>query len=114
DFHAAGRHTYITQLLRNGATLPEAKELARHTDVNMTMRYTHIGIDDQAKAVANLPSPKLNPIAAGEDRKITPALHGRCIFCSAEGHSVSLAGNDGARTERENPCSRKGFVADRH
>lgn len=31
DFHAAGRHTHITKLLRNGATLPEAKELARHS-----------------------------------------------------------------------------------
>ena len=57
DFHAAGRHSFITGLLRNGATLPEAKELARHSDVNMTMRYTHIGIHDQAKAVANLPNP---------------------------------------------------------
>jgi len=58
DFHAAGRHTHITELLRNGVTLPEAKELARHTDVKMTMRYTHIGIDDQARAVASLPMPK--------------------------------------------------------
>ena len=50
DFHAAGRHSYVTGLLRNGASLPEAKELARHSDVKMTMRYTHIGLDDQAKA----------------------------------------------------------------
>ena len=42
DFHAAGRHAHITELLRNGATLPEARELARHSDVRMTMRYTHI------------------------------------------------------------------------
>lgn len=55
DFHAAGRHTHITELLRNGATLPEAKELARHTDVKMTMRYTHIGIEDQARALRQLP-----------------------------------------------------------
>lgn len=55
DFHAAGRHTYITGLLTNGATLPEAKELARHTDVKMTMKYAHIGIGDRAKALANLP-----------------------------------------------------------
>ncbi len=55
DFHAAGRHTHITQLLRNGATLPETMQLARHTDVKMTMRYVHIGIDDQANAVAKLP-----------------------------------------------------------
>ena len=55
DFHAAGRHTHITELLRNGATLTEVRELARHSDVKMTMRYVHIGIDDQAKAVAKLP-----------------------------------------------------------
>jgi len=33
DFHAAGRHTHITELLRNGASLTEAKELARHTNI---------------------------------------------------------------------------------
>ena len=55
DFHAAGRHTYITALLKSGASLPETKELARHSDVNMTMRYAHIGIQDQAHAVAGLP-----------------------------------------------------------
>lgn len=49
DFHAAGRHTHITELLRNGASVPEAKELARHSDVRMTMKYTHIGLADQAQ-----------------------------------------------------------------
>jgi len=39
DFHAAGRHTHITQLLRSGASIAEAKELARHSDVRMTMKY---------------------------------------------------------------------------
>ncbi len=57
DFHAAGRHTHITELLRNGASLPEAKQLARHADINMTMRYTHIGIEDQARALRGLPVP---------------------------------------------------------
>jgi integrase len=55
DFHAAGCHTHITELLRNGASLPEARELARHSDVRQTMKYTHIGIDDQAKAIRRLP-----------------------------------------------------------
>ena len=55
DFHAAGRHTHITELLRNGTSLPEAKELARHSDVKMTMKYTHIGINDQHRAVQKLP-----------------------------------------------------------
>jgi hypothetical protein len=27
DFHAAGRHTFITQLLRHGVSLPEAKSV---------------------------------------------------------------------------------------
>ena len=55
DFHAAGRHTHITELLRNGASLPEARALARHSDIRTTMKYTHLGLEDQAKAVQRLP-----------------------------------------------------------
>ena len=61
DFHAAGRHTHITELVRSGASLPEVKELARHSDIKMTMKYTHIGMGDQARAVGNLPVPKTSP-----------------------------------------------------
>ena len=64
DFHASGRHTYITELLRNGASLPEAKELARHSDIKTTMKYTHIGINDQARAIAALPVLRQNGAAA--------------------------------------------------
>ena len=79
DFHAAGRHTYITQLIRSGAPLPTAMELARHSDVKMTMRYTHIGIDDQADALKKLPTPH------ADDR----ALHGRCISGGADSTNVA-------------------------
>ena len=67
DFHAVGRHTHITELLRNGASLVEARELARHSDIRMTMRYTHIGLVDQARAVAAIPAPRspAAPPAAG-------------------------------------------------
>lgn len=66
----------ITQLLRCGASLPEAKELAPHTDVKMTMRYTHIGVADQAKAVANLPMPKTDSAEeAGKACRAADALH---------------------------------------
>ena len=44
DFHAAGRHSHITELLRNGTSLVEAKELARHSDVNMGSTSTFIWI----------------------------------------------------------------------
>lgn len=109
DFHASGRHTYITQLLRNGATLPEAKELARHSDVNMTMRYTHIGLNDQAKAVANLPMPSRDkPEPTAE-----PALHRRCNFGGAARHLVSSNGNSSANQKRQNPRQDKGFGVDR-
>lgn len=90
DFHAAGRHTYITQLLRSGASLPEAMDLARHTDVKMTMRYAHIGIEVQAAAVANLPMPVADPAKVAP---ANPALHGRCTLGGTRGHSVSSAGN---------------------
>lgn len=54
DFHAAGRHTHVTELLRTGASLVETKALARHSDIRTTMAYTHIGIDEQAKALARI------------------------------------------------------------
>lgn len=50
DLHAAGRHIHFSELLRNGASLPEAKQLARHSNVKMTMRDAHTGIKDQARA----------------------------------------------------------------
>src|SRR5689334_19890749 len=58
DFHASGRHSYITELFRNGVSITDARQLARHTDVKMTMRYTHVGLADQAKALSALPATK--------------------------------------------------------
>ncbi len=57
DFHAAGRHSHITGLVRSGASIMEAKELARHADIRQTAKYTHIGMEDRAEALAGLPSP---------------------------------------------------------
>jgi hypothetical protein len=63
------RDTYITELLRNGVSLVEARELARHSDVRMTMKYTHIGLDDQAQALAKLRglTPPLVPAEVATD-----------------------------------------------
>jgi integrase len=95
DFHAAGRHTYITELLRNGTSLVEARELARHADVKMTMNYTHIGLEDRAKAVQNLPTdPKW--------------LQMRCISGVPEGHLQSSDNtgchSDAAGSGDTSPC----------
>lgn len=51
DFHAAGRHSHITGLFKAGVPLPTAQKLARHADIKMTMRYTHVGMEDRAKAL---------------------------------------------------------------
>jgi RNA polymerase sigma factor (sigma-70 family) len=57
DFHAAGRHSYITQLFRSGASVAHVLELARHGELRTTMGYTPLGLDDRAKALAALPNP---------------------------------------------------------
>ena len=99
DFHAAGRHTYITELLRNGTSLVVARELARHSDVNMTMRYTHIGLLDQAKGIQNLPTdPKwLEPSVQMDSVSQRISSSSQRISSKSgvsEGPSVSPAGSD--------------------
>ena len=79
---------------------------------------THIGIGDQAKAVANLPTPK--SASKGRPEPASPAaqqngraLQMRCRFCSAESHSLSSAGSEDQVQKRHNPCRSKGYDADR-
>ena len=86
DFHAVGRHTHITELLRNGATLPEASKLARHSTIQMTMKYCHIGIDDQARALASLPAPSANK---SQDLSVRDSTRNPGVV---DGQSKSLAG----------------------
>ena len=99
DFHAAGRHTHITELIRNGATLPETQKLARHADIKTTMRYVHIGLGDQARAIGNLP---------------TGALQMRCISGVVDGQSVSAAGNSERKEKRLTPCRNRRLGVDCH
>lgn len=57
DFHS-NRHTFISNLGKAGVAPKVAQELARHSDVNLTMRiYSHVGMGDRAKAVGILPEP---------------------------------------------------------
>ncbi len=55
DFHAL-RHTFITRLVRSGASPKEAQTLARHSTIVLTMdRYAHTGLHDTAAAVRAMP-----------------------------------------------------------
>ena len=109
DFHAAGRHTHITELLRNGATLVEARELARHTDVRQTMKYAHIGLHDQAKALAGLPLPKVPKEVAGENWQRSGSGTG-VSPCQSESSSVSEEDREDEEGGLKNPCNSRGFV----
>jgi len=114
DFHAAGRHTHITELLRSGVSLVQAKELARHSDVRMTMKYTHIGLEDQARAVNRLPSlPKADPVAP--EKPADECLRIVCTSGGGTGQTRSVAvterhSRSNAR-QRKNPRRGKGLDA---
>jgi integrase len=55
DFHAL-RHSFISMMERAGIGVKAAQELARHSDIRLTMqRYTHKTLHDLAGAVELLP-----------------------------------------------------------
>lgn len=118
DFHAAGRHTYITELLRSGVSLVEARELARHSDVRMTMKYTHIGLDDQAQAVAKLPGLGPVPTATSATPAESAANSPKPEACPRPGHARAVSACQNASTNgdsglwegaNKNPCGDRGY-----
>ena len=48
-FHAY-RHTYITKLIQSGVNIVTVMQLAGHSSLNTTMRYTHIEMEHKEKA----------------------------------------------------------------
>jgi integrase/recombinase XerD len=49
-FHCL-RHTFITNLIKNGVPINFVKELAGHTEIQTTMGYVHIEVEDLRNAV---------------------------------------------------------------
>ena len=76
DFHSL-RHTFISNLARAGVHPSVAKELARHSTIELTMdRYTHVAQEQMAKALGELP-PLLGATADGpEAESDEPAVDG--------------------------------------
>ena len=57
DFHGL-RHTFITNLFLNGVDPKTAQQLARHSDISLTMNvYTHLNAQTQINAINALPTP---------------------------------------------------------
>jgi hypothetical protein len=76
DFHAAGRHTYITRLGRAGVSMKVAQGLARHSTITLTAGYTNMALADHTAALAALPALDAKPateraaqVATGTDGK---------------------------------------------
>jgi len=64
DFHAL-RVSFITELVRGGASVKVAQTLARHSDPKLTLNvYTRLGVHDLAGGLDALP-----PVAVGPDRQ---------------------------------------------
>ena len=90
DFHAL-RATYITLLVKGGATVRVAQELARHSDPKLTMNtYTKLGIHDLTGALDGL---------LGENAEGGPVIE-----------TVAATGTDDARGDdaRSNRRSNRG------
>jgi hypothetical protein len=99
DFHAAGRHSHVTGLIRSGASIMEAKELACHAEIRQTAKYIHIGMKDRAKTLGNLPYPL---ISADAD-----CLRIVCISGGVGRHGMALddsADDDGGGGNEQAPA----------
>lgn len=104
DFHASGRHSYVSQLFESGASITEARQLARHSDVKMTMRYTHVSLESQAKALASLPKPTETDSGNGSHigrtprRQASSATSRRGIDCQQAEKSAAHATQEGNKS----------------
>ncbi len=95
DFHAL-RHTYITNLSRNGVPLINAQKLARHsTPVLTAARYTHIELADQHKEVEKLPGLNL-----GRDLGQTGGISCPKASPDGNGNAGAKAGMQPAKNEK--------------
>ena len=116
DFHAL-RATYITMLVKSGASVKEAQELARHSDPKLTMNvYTKLGIHDLAGALDRLPglSPSqpdrsvLRATGTGDAAMIDHQQYARQCARESVRPSATVSDDDGTGTRRFD--SRKSFT----
>jgi integrase len=95
DAHAL-RHGYITLLERSGVSPKLAQELARHSDIRLTMNvYAHARLHDLASAVEGLPSLLSDPGPGKQTQKATgtdgrPARLDRALTKRVRSNGVRL------------------------
>ncbi len=68
DFHST-RHSFITNVVKSGASVKEAQTLARHSTPVLTLqRYTHLGINDTRKVIDRMADTKSKVTKTGTDQ----------------------------------------------
>ena len=102
DFHSL-RHSYISTLARSSASVKVVQTLARHSTPTLTFSvYAHVGLFDQAGALAALPdlgptTTTAEPLAAtgteGPNRPQNPSLH---FPYGGDGSGRNLTDSDGS------------------
>jgi integrase len=91
DFHAL-RATYITALVKGGASVKVAQQLARHSDPKLTLNvYTSLGIHDLSGALDALPDIGSSPTQSEPMRAVGTYDHAPNADSSARPKSRQLA-----------------------
>ena len=95
DFHSL-RHTYVTNLARGGVHPKVAMDLARHSDINLTMaRYSHTLVADRASALSALPS------LAGRPGESSQPMRKTGTYANAVGKSALSASTTSTATSND-------------
>jgi len=103
DVHCL-RHSFATWIGESGVSPKDAQRLMRHSDVNLTMRYTHGTPEAELRALDSLPAASLNPeppvrnVATGTE-KLAPLLAPDSVFESRMSRSQSRSGKIGGSVD---------------
>ncbi len=103
DFHSL-RHTFITNLAQSGVHPKVAQDLARHSDINLTLsRYSHTVMEQRAEAVAKLPELVATIAQSIAEGTTGNHLASHLAFCGGkQGISKDVSGQTAQRIEGGN------------
>lgn len=117
DFHAAGRHTYFTELLRNGGVAAGSEGTCptrgREDDDALHAHWPGRPVEGCYWAAFARGGAEPGTLGLGRESEGN-AVQMRCIFCSAAGHQLTSHDAGEAAESNENPGVSRGCVATCH
>jgi len=111
------RHIFISRLAKAGVHPKVAQDLARHSDIKLTMnRYTHTVLEDQVLALDKLPSLSNPDIEAGDNDLAKTGTDGeKCLThqltqtSDFSGQDMSLTGRKGSENKNSKYVAKAPF-----